>query len=781
MHSFRVLLMLAGSIVACQAAYAQQAIPAQQDIGEAPAGAAADIVVTANKRKESALSVPTSLTAVSGDALVNKGIYDVQDLVKVTPGLSYVESGRSIPVFSLRGVGFFDQSLASRPTVSVYTDEAPIPFSIEAKGAAFDLERVEVLKGPQGTLYGQNATGGAINYIAAKPTDSFHAGFTGSYDRFQSADVQGYVSGPISDTFTARLALRTRQGGDWQRSYTRDDTLGRQNFTQGRLVLAWEPTSDLKVRLDVNGFHDGSDTQAPQYIQFLPSSASRANLIPGLATYPTAPKSARAADWDSGKDYQADNDFVQANLRVEYEALPEMTLTSISSYSWMKVNQLADSDGTSFTNIDSNMRGKLKSFSQELRAAGDVGPLSYIVGLNYARDVTHAAAGIDIRYSTSAYAVGNPPALPLDLNEANLNQTFDTQALFGNLDYHITDTVTIRGGLRYTVSDLHYDACSIARSANAADAFTRLINRTRAAQGLAPISAVQNGQCGSINPLTIDNSRYYDKLNEDNLSWRAGIDWKPMPGTLLYLSASKGYKAGSPSTPAATNDLQFTPATQESVIAYEAGAKAALFNRKAEITAAAFYYDYRNKQVLGRQVFTPNVFGAINTLTNIPKSSIKGAEAQISLFPIRGLTMTAAGTFLNSKVIGDFVNADILGNTANFRGDAFPYTPKWQLVMDGEYRFPIGSRNEIILGGNANYRSKTTSGFGGNSILDIDSYWLVDARLGLDLNDGAYRIQLFGRNITNSYYWTNVSRSLDNVRRYAGQPATYGVQISARY
>ena len=258
--------------------------------------------------------------------------------------------------------------------------------------------------------------------------------------------------------------------------------------------------------------------------------------------------------------------------------------------------------------------------------SAEINKLSYIAGLNYAHDYAQAAAYIDISYSTSAVSLGGPPALPLDKTEADVTQRFDTQALFANLDYHVTDRLTVRGGVRYTLADLHYVGCSVPQSANAADVFTRLVNRTRAAQGLAPIGALQPFQCGSVNPRTLDASPYLDKLNQQNVSWRGGVDFKPTLNTLIYASVSKGFKAGSASTPAATNDLQFTPAKQESVLAYEIGLKTALLNHKVEFTAAAFYYDYRDKQVLGRQVFTPNVFGAVNVLTNVPKSKIKGGE-----------------------------------------------------------------------------------------------------------------------------------------------------------
>lgn len=764
-----------------EAASAQSRSP-DGDAASASQGDAAtgqDIVVTANKRSESLLKVPMSITAVSGDQLAAKGISDVQDLVKITPGLSYVESGRSIPVFSLRGVGYFDQSVAARPTVSVYNDEAPLPFSIEAKGASFDLERVEVLKGPQGTLFGQNATGGAINYIAAKPTNDLHAGLIASYGRFDTADIQGFVSGPLTSTLNARLALRTVQSGDWQRSYTRDDTLGAQRFTQGRFLLDWRPDSRLKVQVNVNGFHDGSDTQAPQYIAFAPSSAARAPLVPLMASYPTASADPRAADWDTGYDYRNDTDFLQANLRVDYEATDHLTITSLSSYSQEDLKQLAEGDGTALANLNIGVTAKLKTYYQELRAAGDIGALSFIAGLTYERDLTKQAVEVYVPYSTVALSLGGGANL-LDRVSTELNQNFDTQAIFGNLDYALNNRITLHAGIRYTAADLNFDGCSKGLSPTAAAYFTTLANRTLTAVGLPNIAPVAVGQCATLSPSGTTD-RYYSKLNQENVSWRAGIDFKPTPNTLIYLTVSKGYKAGSASIPAATNNLQFTPASQESVLAYEGGIKTRLMNGKVEFTAAAFHYDYRDKQVLGRVIFQPNVFGPQNALVNIPKSKIDGIEAQISVFPVRGLTLTAAGTYLHSEIISDFPTSDLVGLAANAQGEAFPYTPDWQLVFDGEYRFPVGGGVNGVIGSNASYRSGTTSYLGGNSLGDIDGYWLVDARAGVEFGDGRYRVTAYGRNLTNQYYWTNISRQVDNARRYVGMPLTYGVQFAVKF
>jgi len=757
-------------------AAAQTTADDSSGVDETPAQ---DIVVTANKREQSLLKVPMSVTAISGDQLARKGINDVQDLVKVTPGLSFVESGRSVPVYSLRGVGFFDQSVAARPTVSVYLDEAPLPFSIQAKGASFDLERVEVLKDPQGTLFGQNATGGAINYIAAKPTSEPRAGVIASYGRFDTADIQGFVSGPLTSTVNARIALRTVQSGDWQRSATRDDTLGAQRFTQGRIILEWRPGDQLSVQLNVNGFYDGADTLAPQYSAFVPAVASLVSQIPLLPDYPKPLDNIRTADWDAGVDYRNRNKFVQANLRVDYEATDFLNITSLSSYSRERVKQFADGDGTALTNLNIGFDANLQTFYQELRASGDAGPLSYIVGLAFEVDKTSQAVGTYVPYSTIAYSLGGGANL-LDQVSTELDQKFYTQAIFANVDYALGSQVTLHAGLRYTAADLDFNACSKALNATTAGYFTTLANRTLTALGRPNIGPIAPGQCATLGPSGT-TERYFSGLGEENLSWRFGIDFEPASNTLFYATASRGFKAGSASVPAATNNLQFTPATQESVIAYEAGVKTRLLDNKVELSAAAFHYDYRDKQVLGRVVFQPNVFGPQNALTNIPRSKIDGLEGQLSLYPVRGLTLTAAGTYLRSKVTSDFPTSDILGNAINAQDDAFPYTPKYQLVLDGEYRFPLGDRVDAVLGSNASYRSSTTSGFGGNSILDIDSYWLLDARVGVEFADGRYRVTLYGRNLTNQYYWTNVNRQVDNARRYVGLPRTYGIQLAAKF
>ena len=201
-----------------------------------------EITVTANKRSQSINDVGMSITALSGDSLETLGVNSPLDLGKVVPGLTVQPSPLSSPVYTLRGVGFYESTLSAAPTVVVYQDEVAVPFSAETRGIAFDVERVEVLKGPQGTVFGSNTTGGAINYVANKPTDHFETGVEGTFGRFNTLDATAYVSGPINDTLKARLAVRGVDSGDWQYDYVRSGaTLGAQRQVDVRLITDWRP------------------------------------------------------------------------------------------------------------------------------------------------------------------------------------------------------------------------------------------------------------------------------------------------------------------------------------------------------------------------------------------------------------------------------------------------------------------------------------------------------------------------------------------------------------
>jgi outer membrane receptor protein involved in Fe transport len=779
-QGLRICAATAISSILASQSIAQSLPTATNSASASDPSAVSEIIVTAQKRKETANSVPMSITAATGDQLRAIGIDQPKDLVKITPGFSYADSYVGSPIYTLRGVGFSDISLGGRPTVSIYTDEAPIPFAIETRGANLDLERVEVLKGPQGTLFGQNATGGAINYIDAKPTDTFKAGIDASYGRFNAMDLGGFISGPVTDNLEARISVDHTQNDDWQRSYTSGATNGLGDFTTGRIILAWTPTAHFRAQLNVNGWVDRSDTQASQLLAVTPTSLAAAAVIPGLLSYPVSPMNARAADFNPGQNYRKNNSFFQINLRADYDINKSLTITSISSFSHYSEQQLQDIDGTSLSNLSELTDGKITSYSQELRLSGEIeDKIRFVVGGDFAADRVFQTNNTQFPQSTTALTF-IPLGLPLFADFTNFGtQVEKTYAAFGNIEYRLTDSLKFTGGARYTQADNTFNGCSAdSGDGIAASDFGPFQNFVRSQVGLPPNPPIARGGCITANSAFVPGL-VTNTLNEDNVSWRVGVEWTPISRTLLYANVSKGYKAGGFPDLGATTATQYEPATQESILAYETGFKTTILDRTLQLNGAVFYYDYRNKQILGR-VLDP-LFGPLLKLINVPKSDITGAELQAVWAPLRGLTVSGGASYIDSRVLDNFSNYDSNGQIVNFGGEAFPNTPKWQLVSAVDYNWSLTDHLDAFVGANANYQSQTNSELGNVPLLALRAYTLVDLRAGVQSPDGTWRFWAWGRNVGNVYYWTAASRDTDTTTRFAGAPATYGVTLSYRF
>jgi iron complex outermembrane recepter protein len=728
------------------------------------------IVVTAQKRSQSINSVGMSISALKGNELIERGLTNLEDLAKAIPGFTFSETADGTPVYTLRGVGFIDQSLAASPAVSIYYDEVPLPFSVMSRGPALDLERIEVLKGPQGTLYGQNATGGAFNYIAAKPTDTFQAGESLSYGRFSTTDFQGFLSGPINDTLNGRIAFRTIQGGDWQHSYTRNDHSGQQNQSDMRILLDWKPIDRLKVSFNLSGWLDFSDTQMPQLEKVTPQVPSA--VSPQIANYPVAPSDPQAADWTPGSHARNDH-FWQASGRADYLASDRITVTSILAYQEYRAHDDPyDNDAMIYSDGDRVQRGHVKSYYEETRVAGDMAGWNWVVGENYAKQDTFENFTYLLKDASNATTAG------YFFNSSNALSINDIKsyAVFGNAEYKLLDNLTLQGGARYTRTD--HDGYSCGQdpgNGQVAALFTFLESIFK---GGGPVAPIPPGACYTLD-ANFNPGLSHGELREHNVSWRGGLNWTPIGDTLLYLNVSKGYKAGSIPAYSASSYIQLQPIPQESLLAYEVGFKTPLLGNTLQLNGAGFYYDYANKQIFG--LSTDPIFGVIQKLVSIPRSDIRGGELELVWRPVRGLNISAAATYLDTR-IDRFIGFNASGQTANFKGAAFPYASKWQTAMDAQYTFPIDANRSVFLGGDVTSHSQTTAAFGDNTgLFAIRPYALLDLRTGVESSDGKWRVTLWGRNVTNRFYLINVEREQDATIRYTGMPLTYGATFEYNY
>ena len=748
--------------------------------------ASEEVIVTAQKRQEKIQNVGMSIQAISGDTLNRLGVTDTTQLAKITPGFTYSFGFDGAPVYSIRGVGFQDTTLAASPAVSVYNDEIPLPFSSLTLGSTLDLRRVEILKGPQGTLFGENATGGAINYVANKPTDHLEAGVDASYGSFNTGDIQGYVSGPVSDTLDLRLALRTIQGDGWQQSYTRDASHGVQNFSTGRFSALWTPSEDLRILATVGGFYDHSDTQAPQFYGISP--LEKTPLIPGLLNYPVAPKNDQAADWGSCVNttplltgctgYSKSNKFYSGSVRIDYTLPNTMTLTSLTAYEKYQQYYPFDGDGTSYKDYEALATGHLDTVYQELRLHGQfAGRGDWIIGGNYEYDGSYQNIFTSFPDSSTGVVLGVPIVGAVNVG----GQYTDTYAAFAHAEYPVADSVTLNGGVRFTQADKSLRNASNTDNGNGRLAYitTYIQNLLQTGNPLAgtginvgPGGQTTLGAGPNFLPGKVDAT-----LDENNVSWRVGADWKALPNTLIYGNISKGYKSGSFPIISATESDQFNPAKQESLLAFEAGFKTSLIDQTLQLNGAGFYYHYYDKQIQG-DVADP-IFGALPKLVNVPHSHIAGFEVSALWTPLPNFTISPGLSFAQTRIDGNFSTFNYLGLLQNVTGERFPNTPEWQASIDAQYNYRLNDAYTVFLGGNLSYQGAQNSSFGDFAVLNNQAFVLLDLRAGVDTKK--WRVQLWGRNVTNQFYTNYSVHVVDAYTRYTGMPATVGVELSYKF
>jgi len=745
-----------------------------------------EIVVTAQKRSENINEVPMSITAFTGEDLVNRGFSDTEDLAKIVPGFTVTRTNSNSPVFSLRGVGLYlyDSGVGASPAVSVYIDEVGLPSPAMTSGASFDLERVEVMKGPQGTLFGQNATGGGINFITAKPTEETSAGVTVSMDQHNKTSVESYVSGALTDTLLGRLAIGSVQGGAWQESATRsNDELGDKDQFQARLLLDWQATDDLSLKLNVTTATDQSDIAAGQFTQYHadrvvggvhPDPVAHAGLT---ATPILGDASPEDADWTPGTNF-ADNSFDFYSLRADYDIGDNMTLTSLTAYQEVAIDMLIDQDGSAVEHLNINPNGSADTFSQELRLSGDTDRTKWVAGLNYEQSDIINNLYYPTQNLAANYALGSGLAFSADY-AANTSDV-ETKAVFANIDYNITEKLAAQAGVRYTDSSRNATNCSYGDE-NGAQSFINVLSTILGSTGISPEFGV--GDCYMLEETSgvgasTPTGAIAQNLDENNTSWRVGLTYTTESDLIVYGNVSRGYKSGTIIPSGGLVRASFTPTFQEELTAYETGFKASLLDNRAQLNGAVFFYDYKDKQV--PTVVPDPAFVRLPALGNVPESEVKGAELQLVAVLAEGLDLNLSAVYLDTEVTSDFIVADLI-SSANANGSVLPNSPELSFVGDLQYRWNLSSYVDMFVGASVVYVDQVLSRFRDSSTEPapvLPSYTLVDLRAGITSPDDTWQIQLWGRNVGNEHYFTSDNNSVDTSYRYAGQGANYGVTFS---
>ena len=695
------------------------------------------IVVTAQRREQSAQDVGIALSVVTGDQLVKRGITNVNQLQEATPNLEVEPAfGGGAAQFRLRGVGFQDYATNNSPTVGVYVNEVAYPVPVMTQGLIFDVARVEVLRGPQGTLYGRNTTGGAINFITNKPTSHFSAGATVEYGRFDALKAEGFVNAPLGAIASLRISGMTEQGGAYQYNRADGRKLGDARRWGLRGLLRLDPTAELSALIDVHAGRDKSDAIGLYLITPLHTRNGLGPTIPAdvdhFATgWGVSPALIRDAGLKPDQKPGRNNKSWGTSLNLTYDLGPVL-FTSITSYEWLNRHEFGDWDASPSIEADTFFGSKVDVVSEEARFSSHrKGPLTWVAGIYY------SAQNLDERYFSDFLDIYGT------YGRVTYNQKVHSISAFGQAEYALTNQLSFTAGLRYEDE-------------------TRRLNGFGTAFGGATALPPTNVST-EMKPVT----------------GKAEIQYKPQPGIMLYASASRGVKSGGFTTYNTGTSSAIQPFKPEVLWAYETGFKSD-FSHSVQLNGAAYYYDYRDQQVLSA-VWAPN--GPIGRFANVPKSRIYGFELESNLHPVSGLTISQYASYKSGKYLR-FFDLDVPASRAahaavyvDKSGQRIPF-PHWSYGGSITYDMPI---KQYIVSANAtySYRDRYPSWLG--TLYDVKGYWLANAEVSLSPASGPWQFTIWGRNIFNQHYdlTRNFFTSADIAQ--PGRPRTYGVRLSVRY
>ena len=720
---------------------------------DAPTGDAAatdegnTIIVTAQKRAQAASDVGIALSVVDAQTIRDRRLEAATDLVAFTPNVSVKEQVPGlIPIVTIRGIGLNDFSATNNPATGVYIDEVSLS-SLALLGAElYDLERMEVLKGPQGTLYGRNSTAGALNIISARPNLSrTSARVSAGIGNFETKQVEAMANLPLSDTLALRLSGKTTfqdEGFFFDRSLSRD--VGRREVWLGRAQLLWEPADTVEVLLKAEVQHGRSELGSPEFFGLLPTASETA--CPGRPTctnffgYRDTDGDPFSGDWSVDPAYNFDQTMLTARIGID---LGFAELTSITGYIDFDRLYSADVDASPLRLTDFSNTDAVEQFSQEVRLSGESDLLVWQAGLFYARDevLTTYDGSLQDLFNTTTFTFANQEA--------------ETFAVFGNAEWKLTPTVSVITGLRYT------------DETRANVGFTRdLVSR--------PGGSLLTGAPFGTAPITL--ASVDDEISIGRVSWKLGINWKPAAGTLVYASVSESEKSGGFFTGVATSDAQLIPYDPESLRAYEIGAKGRFGDTGLGYDLAAFYYDYSDVQT-----FIQDTIGAIpvQRLGNVEEAEVYGADIALTYNPpaAEGLSLSA-GFGLLSTELGQFVS----GSGIVPKGNRLPDAPRFSMNLAAGYEGEVSDRIGFRLGTSARYQSDAFTSALNDPLLFSDSYWVVDANAAL-FDKGNWQVSAWVRNLADARYVTQGLNQLvfGNGFRVYGAPRTFGLTLTKEF
>lgn len=694
----------------------------QPAVAQATGAQLEEVLVTAQKREQNFNEVGITGNVVGGTELAALGIVQLNEIATQMPNVQIKNvMANGVPNVTIRGVGLNDYAANNNPAAGIYLDDVYLVSPAMLSFGMFDLERVEVLKGPQGTLFGRNTTAGTVNFISRKPGDTASGYLTVDYGNYERAMVEGAIGGPLGDTVSGRVALQTvQQGSGYQVNRLTGEKVGEVDRTSGRALLAWSPRDDFDVLLSLHGGRDQSDVDLVKIDNpFSAEDDGDRNVYRSGASVPT----------------RMDLDSKGAMLTVNWGLNDALTLTAVTGYEDFSRLHIEDRDATSLEQLDGHFRNDIEQFSQELRLTYQGEGLVLIGGLFHGDDSVDTRDRFDAEDLLSLIGLPGVQALG---NE--YRQDTRTSALFLHGEWSFAADWKLTAGARYTDDQKDFG-----------DAFTYLIADGVESQLFAPVSQDYDVQ---------------------DTSWKVGIDYSGFADTLLYASVSRGFKSGGFQGQLTFDPAALAPFDDETLIAYEAGFKKGMLGNTLQLNAAAFYYDYSDMQFYGGLFDSP--VGVLFGIANVGDAEVKGAEIDLWWRPTERLDLRAGLGWLDTEVTKSIVD----GVTT---GSELPNSPELTFNALARYRWPISGNLQAEVLFAANYTDDVTYDIVRNPPeAEEEGFWLADARVGIGAADDRWNVSAWVKNLADERYRTQVLFSSVGFGESWGAPRTYGVSVTFR-
>ena len=762
------------------AVVAPQAVPQQARQHQAEP-ATGDIVVTARRRAESVQDVPIAVTALSNEQVAVPGAIGLTQVAQLAPSLQITATNARQTNINIRGLGATPAfaSLGMEYSVGVYVDQVYYSRPAQAAFDLYDLAQVEVLRGPQGTLFGKNTTAGAIHITSQAP--SFEPEFRGeaSYGNFKSWQVRATGSAPITDKLAVRLTVSQTERDKGFMTNVYDGTRKNDLKTLSlRGQLLFKPTDEFSLRVIGDYSKYSQDccigTMTSIRTTRVDGTTLPANFLLRAARFGYTPLAINPSEreMDINRPLHLSLKTHGATVIGEYDLGPA-TLTSVTAWRKLSYRPQIDADILPLDIfVDAGIYEKQRQFSQELRIASNgKNTVDYVAGLYYFNQ--RIDDKIFTKYgSDAALWILGPPEGSTQASvagQAALNGLFvdgtaraDTKsyAAFGQVIWHVSDAIDVTAGLRYTKEKK--------------DGFFGQVQR---GPTLTPAEIALGAQ-GIRNNFGPNMARYEAKSNEDNLSGGITLSYKVTPDVMIYGTYAKGYKSGGLNLNATSAPKVIAP---EKVDNFEAGIKTTLLDRALTLNLAVFHTQVKNYQ--SQQVDTSVAPTAY--IANVGTVRTRGIEVDATVRPVRNLSLFASASYVDA-IYKSFRNApcplEYLGlkTVCDLSGRSLPGVSKYSVSLGGEYSVDVSDAAKVYANANYSYRSKFNAAYNLAADAVVKGYGLTNVSIGVRHPDGRWDVSVYARNLFNTHYFNNIGPAAFNTGQYSGgpgDPRTYGVTL----